>query len=189
MNFIHKDLEHLAVDIASLVHDPANARLHDARNLGAIKASLAKFGQRAPIVVQRQGMVVRAGNGRLDAARALGWTRIAALVVDEGDVEATAYAIADNRTAELAHWDDSVLAQLLGRLAKEPTLDVLVTGFDTSEIEELAQSAAARAEQAAARTSPGEFRSFDEGIETDHECPRCHYRWSGAQDAGAGGGA
>jgi hypothetical protein len=53
-------------------------------------------------VVQRQGMIVRAGNGRVLAARELGWTHLACVVVDESEVEATAFAIADNRSAELA---------------------------------------------------------------------------------------
>lgn len=131
---IAESLRPLAVPVASLHEDPANARKHDARNLDAIKASLAKFGQRKPIVVQKDGMVVRAGNGTLAAAKALGWTEIAAVVVDEGDVEATAFAIADNRTAELASWDEDVLGSLLGQLHADETFDHLVTGFSDAEI-------------------------------------------------------
>ena len=131
---IAESLRPLAVPVASLHEDPANARKHDARNLDAIKASLAKFGQRKPIVVQKDGMVVRAGNGTLAAAKALGWTEIAAVVVDEGDVAATAFAIADNRTAELASWDEDVLGALLGQLHADETFDHLVTGFSDAEI-------------------------------------------------------
>ena len=68
---IAAELRVLARPIDSLHADPANARLHGARNVQAIVASLRKFGQRTPIVVQRKGMVVRAGNGRLAAAKAL----------------------------------------------------------------------------------------------------------------------
>jgi len=136
-NHIHESLQSLAVPIASLHADPANARQHGQRNMDAIKASLAKFGQRAPLVVQRQGMVVRAGNGRLLAARELGWTEIAAVVVDEGDVEATAFAIADNRTAELASWDENVLASLLAQLQADEDFDHLLTGFSDAEISRL----------------------------------------------------
>src|SRR5690606_4884494 len=99
-------LQPFAVRIDSLTLDPANARIHDARNLEAIKASLARFGQRTPLVVQKQGMVVRKGNGTLMAAKALNWQTIAAIVVDESDVAATAYAIADNRTSDLSRNDD-----------------------------------------------------------------------------------
>ena len=76
------ELRALAVPVGELVPDAANARVHDVRNLEAIKDSLRRFGQRAPIVVQREGMIVRAGNGRLAAAKALGWGEIAAVVVD-----------------------------------------------------------------------------------------------------------
>lgn len=141
MHNVHESLHQLLVQVASLNHDPANARKHGARNLEAIRASLAKFGQLKPIVVQRQGMIVRAGNGTLDAARALGWTEIAAVVVDQGDVEATAFAIADNRTAELATWDDRVLGTLLSSLSTEVSFDAACTGFNQHEIAKLSKIA------------------------------------------------
>ncbi len=59
---IAEPIRALAVPLATLNPDPANARKHGPKNLDAMKASLAKFGQRKPIVVQRDGMVVRAGN-------------------------------------------------------------------------------------------------------------------------------
>lgn len=127
-------LRGLLVPIADLHPDPANARRHGERNIEAIVASLSRFGQRFPIVVQKQGMVVRAGNGRMDAAKRMGWTHIAAVVVDESSVEATAFAIADNRTAELAEWDDETLASLLQSL---PEADRLVAGFGDDELQEV----------------------------------------------------
>ncbi len=156
MNQILESLRPLAVPIADLHPDPANARSHDERNLGAIQASLAKFGQRKPIVVQRSGMIVRAGNGTLAAARALGWTEIAAVVVDEGDVEATAYAIADNRTAELASWDEDVLGRLLGELQQTPDFDHLVAGFSDGEIARLLGSVAGASDPDAVPEPPDE---------------------------------
>ncbi len=108
-------LEALARPVAGLCEDPDNARAHDARNLDAIQRSLSAFGQRKPIVV-REGVVV-AGNGTLRAALALGWTRIA--VVDAADLspaEAQAYALADNRTAELAGWDMAALRRAVSDL-------------------------------------------------------------------------
>src|SRR5271168_918100 len=90
--------------ITSLSPDPANARRHPERNLDQIKASLRRFGQQKPIVVDAAN-VVRAGNGTLAAAIALGWTTIAAVRSDLGKTELTAYAITDNRSAELAAWD------------------------------------------------------------------------------------
>ena len=110
---IHESIRHLAVDVTTLTPDPKNARKHNRRNLDAIKASLEKFGFRQPIIVQKQGMVVRAGNGRLEVSKELGWSHIPALVVDESEADAVAYAIADNRTAELAEWDWEGLSAIL----------------------------------------------------------------------------
>ncbi|MGD0462175.1 MAG: ParB/Srx family N-terminal domain-containing protein [Tepidisphaeraceae bacterium] len=103
-------VETVAID--SLSPDPANARKHGERNLDAIVASLRRFGQQKPIVVDSRG-VVRAGNGQLAAARALGWSHIKVVRSDLPATELAAYAIADNRTAELAEWDAITLTSLL----------------------------------------------------------------------------
>ena len=104
------DIEHLP--LADLSPDPANARRHGERNLDQVKASLRRFGQQKPIVVDATN-VVRAGNGTLAAARALGWTTIAAVRSELIGAEMSAYAIADNRTAELAEWDAEMLSATL----------------------------------------------------------------------------
>jgi len=111
------DLSVSVVATEVLVLDPRNARTHGRRNLEAIQASLSQFGQRRPLVVTGEMMVV-AGNGTLEAARALGWTEIAVTVVpSEWSAEqARAYALADNRTAELASWDEDVLLETLTEL-------------------------------------------------------------------------
>lgn len=109
---IHPQLKPLAVAIDTLTLDPENARQHPQRNLDSIKDSLRQFGQRKPIVVQKQGMIVRAGNGTLEAAKALGWTEVAAVIIDEAEIEAKRFAIADNRTGELAEWDFQQLTKL-----------------------------------------------------------------------------
>lgn len=111
------DLTVEIVHVDTLTPDPENARKHDARNLSAISASLTAFGQRRPIVVTADGVVL-AGNGTLEAARGLGWTRIAvARTPADWDYDrARAYALADNRTAELAVWDEAILTGQLYEL-------------------------------------------------------------------------
>ena len=101
------------VTIESLKLDPNNARKHSKRNLDAIAASLNKFGQRKPIVVHN-GVVI-AGNGTLEAAKTLGWKEIGVSVcpADWDADTAKAYALADNRSSELAEWDDKILSTQL----------------------------------------------------------------------------
>lgn len=121
------------VNINSLTPDPANARKHDGKNLKAIASSLEKFGQRKPIVVTPDSIVV-AGNGTLEAAKSLGWSEIAIARTPIGWTwdQIKAFALADNRTAELAEWDDKVLAdQLLELDANGWELEEL--GFENLE--------------------------------------------------------
>lgn len=115
MNNIAADLRSLAVPIDDLRADPRNARSHPDRNIGAIIASLQRFGQRKPAVCNRRTGVVLAGNGLMSAARVLGWSEVAVVWVDDDDSTA-AFGIADNRSAELAAWDEQVLAELLQEL-------------------------------------------------------------------------
>ena len=113
MDKIDPSLKKLSINIADITPDPANVRFHDKRNLESIKNSLKLFGQRTPIVIQKKGMVVRAGNARLQVAKELGWDKIAGIIVDEDDVQATAYALADNRTSDLSVFDDDARARPL----------------------------------------------------------------------------
>jgi len=123
------DRDIILTPIAQLKLDPSNARKHSQRNLDAIAASLEKFGQVRPIVVHR-GTVI-AGNGTVQAAKSIGWSDIAVIEVpDSWDADqAKAYALVDNRTAELAEWDEPVLA---GQLLELDTAgwDLSALGFD-----------------------------------------------------------
>lgn len=110
------------VRIEDLKPDPRNARVHGERNIEAIRKSLEEFGQRKPIVVHK-GVVI-AGNGTVEAAKLLGWDRIGVVYAPDGwpKKKAAAFAIADNRTAELAEWDDQMLQQQLGELSEMEAL-------------------------------------------------------------------
>ena len=120
------------VRVASLESDPENARKHSQRNLDAITSSLRTFGQRRPLVVY--GNIVIAGNGTLAAAKSLGWESIAVTRVPASwsPEQARAYALADNRTAELAEWDDKLLADQLVEL-DAVGWDLADLGFATLE--------------------------------------------------------
>jgi hypothetical protein len=125
-------LVELVVPIETLALHPRNPRQGD---VGAISESLKRFGQQKPVVVQKSTGYVVAGNHLLRAALALGWTSIAANAVDMTDVEAQAFMLADNRTAELGSFDELVLGELLKELA---AADELVgTGYDGEDVDEM----------------------------------------------------
>jgi len=147
-------IENRAVE--SLTLDPTNARKHNARNLEAIKGSLAEFGQTKPIVVA-DGVVI-AGNGTLMAARELGWPTIATVDVSAlTPTQRRAYALADNRTAELAEWDDAELSAQLKALVDED-FDLAAIGFsdeDMASIEgDFAEDASGLPARIAAESKP-----------------------------------
>ncbi len=108
---IAESLRGMEVDINVPVPDPNNARLHPEKNKEAIKASLQLYGQVKPIVINRRTGYVVAGNGTLEAAKALGWETIAVTYTEMSDAEAAGYGLADNKTAELAKWDFEVVAR------------------------------------------------------------------------------
>jgi len=113
------------VPIKSLKLDPENARTHSQKNIDAIAGSLTTFGQRRPLVVW--GDIIIAGNGTVEAAKSIGWEKIEVTRVPEDWThdQARAYALADNRTAELAEWDDSILANQL--------IELDAVGYDIGE--------------------------------------------------------
>jgi len=125
-----------SVSVDEISPDPANARMHDRRNLDAIAGSLRKWGQQKPIVISEAGVIV-AGNGTWEAAKQIGWKRINAVKTKLEGSEAVAYGIADNRTAELAGWDDAVLGKHLEALQADESIDHLAAGFSDEEIKGL----------------------------------------------------
>jgi ParB/RepB/Spo0J family partition protein len=179
LEHIHESLRDLAIPVADLTPDPQNARRHSEQNLDAIEASLKQYKFREPIVVQKQGMIVRAGNGRLEVAKRLGWRHIPAIVVDEDDVAAQAFAIADNRTAELAEWDEANLAAVLSDLRSADDLLATSTGFTSAEIDALISAAPSGNGDlgggiAKTTPEPGVTKEIDvDGFSLGHKCPRC----------------
>ena len=106
-------------------------------NIPVITESLNRLGQYRPIVVNTgthtgRPMEVLAGNHTLLAARQLGWETIDAVTVDVDDDQAARIVLVDNRSSDLAHNDDAVLAELLSDLP-----DLSATGYSDEDLEAL----------------------------------------------------
>lgn len=113
--------------ISELTPDPNNARVHKRKSLDALCESLSTFGQRKPILITKDKVVI-AGNGTLAAAQILEWQTINCTYVPSewSQQQITAYALADNATAELSSWDEDLLqVQLEGLQDLEANLGVL----------------------------------------------------------------
>jgi DNA modification methylase len=113
-----------------------NARTHSAKQIKQIAESVAAFGFVNPILVDADDRIV-AGHGRADAARKLGLETVPVICLEHlSEAELRAYAIADNRLAELAGWDKDILAlELADLITIDSDFDISVTGFDHAEID------------------------------------------------------
>jgi DNA modification methylase len=124
------------VPIEWLKPDPRNPRRHSKKQILQIARSIKAFGFNVPILIDRDGNVI-AGHGRLLACRALGMSEVPALCLDHlSPAQARAFMIADNRLAEVATWDDRLLAEQLKDLSLLGLdFSLEVTGFEIGEID------------------------------------------------------
>lgn len=131
-----KELATEMVAIGKLHLNPANPRFND-EAVPHVLASIERFGWQQPIVAKRSGEVI-AGNTRLKAAQKMDFDEVPVVWFDGTDLDATAFAIADNKTSEFAIWDEPALASLLQHLQAEDSLDGV--GFSDVDVEELLAS-------------------------------------------------
>lgn len=124
-------LRTLLVPVETLSTHPENPRRGDVER---IAASLRRFGQTKPIVVQEGTGAIVAGNHTYRAALEVGWSHIAAVPTTMDDDEARAYLIADNRTSDLGGYDDEALSVALNRLMDTGKLEG--TGYTADEIDD-----------------------------------------------------
>jgi len=102
----------------------------------AVAESIRRFGFRQPIVVDAEGVIV-AGHTRYRAAQRLGLAAVPVHVTtDLTPDEVRAYRLADNKTAELASWDDAMLSIELDAL-RGAGIDWTLLGFDEEELAKL----------------------------------------------------
>jgi ParB-like chromosome segregation protein Spo0J len=85
-----------------------------------------------------------AGHGRVEAAKRLGRDHVPAITLEHlSEEQLQAFALADNRLAEGAGWDNEVLALELQHLREiDLDFDLEITGFETAEIDRLINSLA-----------------------------------------------
>lgn len=111
------------VPIDSLRPDP-EARVHPPEQLEALRISLREFGQASPLTVDAEG-IIRAGNGRWLAMKLEGFKQVKILRASFKGNRARAYALVDNRTAELSEWDPGTVDRQLEDLKTDYDLDSL----------------------------------------------------------------
>lgn len=137
LNGIHPSLQELAFPVDKLELLPGNPRRG---NVQAVINSYEEFGQLKAIVGRMlpdgEHAVITAGNTQLQAARKLGWSHIAVVLVDHDDDKAAAFAIADNRIHDMGEYDDEAYVEMLNQIRHDDDL-LKAAGFDLIEIAEM----------------------------------------------------
>lgn len=95
------------VKLSELKLDLTNLRGHGESEIDLIVRSLTIFGQFKPLIVDKNTMQVKIGNGRLMAMRKMGWTECDCILIDWEDKKGL--EVIDNRLNELSTWQDKDL--------------------------------------------------------------------------------
>jgi len=127
-------LEYLAP--SSLKPNTRNARLHSKKQIGQVADSIRKFGFTNPLLIDEHRTIL-AGHGRFEAAKLLNLERLPCVRLDHMTAEQKrVYALADNKLALNAGWDEEILAQELQALLEiDLDFDIGLTGFSIAEID------------------------------------------------------
>lgn len=126
-----------------------NPRTHSKKQIKQVAKSIQEFGFTNPILIDDTKHVI-AGHGRLLAAKLLNLESVPTIYLNHMTPEQKrAYVIADNKLAENAGWDESLLAMELEALTElDLDFDITLTGFEMAEIDILIDQQHHRAEPA-----------------------------------------
>jgi hypothetical protein len=124
------------VATGKLKPNPNNARDHTPRQVRQIAESLKAFQFNAPILADREDMII-AGHGRWLAAKLLGWAEVPVIrLADLTPEQVKAYAIADNRLTDNSVFNERQLALHLKALSElDLDFSLEATGFTIGEID------------------------------------------------------
>lgn len=169
--------------LADITPDAQNANLHSERGRNLLERSLRERGFFRPMAAAGKGgkPVMLAGNLTQEVAASIGMDE--AIIIetdgtrplihvrtdlDPDSKEARLLGLDDNRAAELSlNWSPQVLSQLAD--------EIKGTGLWTDEELKVAGAAIQEADV----VPPDDFASYDEDLETQYQCPKCKYEWSG----------
>lgn len=174
--------------IKDLIPDDLNANLGSQRGRVMIETSLKKHGAGRSVLVDKNGKLI-AGNKTAEAAGGIGLDGVIVVqsdgkklvVVQRTDLdldenpEARELGVLDNRTSEISlHWDAAALLRMQANGVD------LSAAFFSGEIDAISSLNEQNSiNQFQEPPSPEEFPAYDENINTNLQCPKCSYEWSG----------
>ena len=155
--------------LAEIRDYPRNPRTHPPAQVELLASLLEKYGPDQDIVVDENGVILK-GHGRKLAATKNGWPSYP--VVQRfglSEAEKIAMRIEDNQLALLSGWDNELVRGEIAVLQKSG-YELAMLGFGDAQLVSFTTTPG----------PPAAFAEFGDDIATEHECPRCGYRWSGS---------
>lgn len=146
-----------------------NAKVHPKAQIDLLAQLMIKHGVDQPIVLDEDGVILK-GHGRWMAA-AVAKFEVFPTVQHLGltEAEKIAMRLADNQVSLMGGWNNELVKGEIETL-KQRGYDVALLGFGESQLVQFTTSPG----------PPSAFRAVDESLPTEHECPKCRYRWSGS---------
>lgn len=110
-----KEPQIIQIETSRMKLNPKNPRRNDSA-VDTVVKSIEKYGFKNPIIAD-SNLVVYCGNTRLKAARKLKLPTVPVIIADDLTPEQIReYALIDNKSGEIAEWDDDLLWQELDEL-------------------------------------------------------------------------
>jgi len=103
--------------------------------IDAVAKSIESFGFNVPILCDQEFTII-AGHTRWEAAKRIGMKSVPVIVLGISKLQRKAFAIADNKTAELAEWDYPKLRKVLHEL-KHKSINMISLGYSKAELQAL----------------------------------------------------
>lgn len=127
-------IEYIRID--EIIPYANNPRNNDGEAVDRVAASIAEYGFKSPIIVDKDNVII-AGHTRYKAAKKLNLDTVPIIKADDlTPAQIKAYRIADNKVAEYSSWDNELLTIELEKL-QEIDFDLELTGFEDWELDNL----------------------------------------------------
>lgn len=142
-DFSAHELQIEMVPIDELKPSKHRHRKHSDKQKTMLAGSIRAFGMMKPLVIDRAGQIV-AGHAMWEAAKMVGLKQVPCFRADHlSEDELRAYALADNKLAELSEWDEAGLRAELGHLISvDLSFEIESTGFELAEVDIILDGAA-----------------------------------------------
>lgn len=124
------------IDIDKVIPYANNPRNNDGEAVDRVAASIAEYGFKSPIIIDKDNVIV-AGHTRLKAARKLNLAKVPIIRANDlTPAQVKAFRLAENRVSEYATWNNELLSIELEGL-QDLEFDLDLTGFEQWELDNL----------------------------------------------------